>query len=344
VVVDRVLLTKPSKPTESSSNACDILFGRKRKLQKLKHTDPRQKEFVRALLDMVCVDGLPISFVEGFAFRNLMEKISPEFKIPCRTKLMKSLNEELFAKVLKTFNEELRKLPKGSLHISLDIWSTCSRESVLGVRLHFINEQWEPITKTLAFKQLSGRHTGEAIKKTFLAILTEHEVSEDQIGYVMGDNASNISKAFNIEDMILDDWIINPPEDEVQGVRPSDPTTTDEEDEESDSSEDEVIEEPEDIIMARDFFPNDFEIEAVGIKRLRCLAHTIQLAINDALKTDAKVSDLILYLNDIIKTFRKSPLRSDDLSNRINRQLIPIGQTRWNSILFAAERLIEVIL
>jgi len=348
VVVDHITKIKPSKDIESVTSACEVLFKGKKKTPKLKHNDPRQQAFVRSLLDMVCVDGLPLSFGEGLGFRNFMEKSSPEYVIPCRTKLLKSLKEELKSKVLSTFNDELEKLQKGSLHISLDIWSTCSRESVIGLKIHYINEDWEQVTKTLAFKQMSGSHTGEAIKRTYLGILSEHKISEDQVGYVMGDNASNISKAFNIEEIILDDWTFNPDESEAQGVGQSDPMTEDNEEESGLTAVEEVaeghdeVEEPDDVIMARDFYPTNLEQASIGVKRLRCLAHTIQLAINDAIKTDEKVKDVVHYLNQVIKTFRKSPLKSDTLSAKIKRQLIPIGTTRWNSILFAAERMTEV--
>jgi len=166
-------------------------------------------------------------------------------------------------------------------------------------------------------------------------------VSKNQLGFVMGDNASNISKAFNVEDLIIDDWVIHPHTNKDHGVGLSDPIS-DEEEREMDLMEPTENQEQEQIIMTRDFQAMDFELDSVGAKRLRCLAHTIQLAINDSLKSDETVSDLVQYLNTIIKVFRKSPLRSDDLSNKIKRQLIPIGQTRWNSILFAAERMIEV--
>lgn len=51
---------------------------------KLKSTDPRQQDFLKSIVDMIAIDGLPISFVEGLGFRGLMEKIAPQYKIPCR--------------------------------------------------------------------------------------------------------------------------------------------------------------------------------------------------------------------------------------------------------------------
>ncbi|XP_021958627.1 zinc finger BED domain-containing protein 4 [Folsomia candida] len=163
----------------------------------------------------------------------------------------------------------------------------------------------------------------------------------------MADNAANICKAFNFDDEIVDPWQIFVKLGDIDnGVRLSDPT-----DSETEAGSQEVVaeieiqaEEAEDVEifdLTNDFVAHDVEIDLKGVKRLRSLAHTVQLAINDAIKQDDQVKQIVRYMNSIIRIFRKSNLMSDELASKTKNQVVPIGQTRWNSILFAAERLLE---
>lgn len=217
--------------------------------------------------------------------------------------------------------------------------------------MHFINLNWELLSRFLCYKQISGSHTGAAIRSSFDAVMDERSIPKETLGYIMGDNAKNICKAFNMEDIVMDEWTVNARLFPDLGVRLSDPdeaatsaagteeetseVDSDLETDNEDSSDEDISLSPEEDDLAGAFLDD--------IIRLRCLAHTLQLAINDAIKDDEEVSAIVKYLNSIIQTFRKSPLRSDHLMKFISKQLIPIGKTRWNSILFAAERLLEVI-
>lgn len=260
--------------------------------------------------------------------------------------------------VLPEFIKELQKLSKNSLHLSLDIWSTCSRESIIGIKVHYINSNWELVSRTLCYKQMYGSHTGAAIRSLFESVVEERLIPKITLGYVMGDSASNICKAFNMEDEVMDEWTVHVKLSSLTelGVRPSDPEeapgqSTPPEDSASDDennsdSESDYDYSEDEINIISDLYSEDSSdsthAQPEDVIRLRCLAHTLQLAINDSIKKDTEASAIVKYLNSVIQIFRKSPLRSDHLFKKLPRRLIPIGKTRWNSILFAGERLLEV--
>lgn len=60
----------------------------------------------------------------------------------------------------------------GSAHLLLDIWSSKSRESVIGVMVRYIHD-WNLYQHCLAFKHFPGTHDGARIKKTIEDMLKE---------------------------------------------------------------------------------------------------------------------------------------------------------------------------
>ncbi|KAM7307910.1 hypothetical protein ISCGN_011546 [Ixodes scapularis] len=75
--------------------------------------------------------------------------------------------------------------------------------------------------------------------------------------------------------------------------------------------------------------------------RVRCCAHTLQLAVNDALRDDKTVSELLKLLNSIINLFRRSSYWTGRLKEVCKKDVVLASSTRWNSILAALNRLTQ---
>ena len=86
----------------------------------------------------------------------------------------------------------------------------------------------------------------------------------------------------------------------------------------------------------------DASFDSVG-----CFAHTIQLAIHDALKAQRAVIDTIAVAREIVGHFKKSPTASKKLHhiqselNLPQNHLIQEVPTRWNSTFRMLERLVQ---
>lgn len=190
------------------------------------------------------------------------------------------------------------------------------------------------------------------------SVVKTRNIRPESVGITMADNASNITRAFELDDILVQENNTVSDDDTDDGVSDTDPCDLDFNDSE-DSSEnegrnsqnsDEEYEESSDdgeeqmSGAPHTTFSTD-EVDYVNIpwRRLRCCAHTIQLAINDAVKSNPNIKELIVYMDHIIRTFKRSPKKTEELRSKgIKKALIKHGTTRWNSILFAAERLIEV--
>lgn len=71
--------------------------------------------------------------------------------------------------------ENMDKISKQEcIHVSLDLWSSIARQSILGVKIHFIDSEWKLQTWTVGFKHFSHRKSGHNIRVFFKDLFTNH--------------------------------------------------------------------------------------------------------------------------------------------------------------------------
>jgi len=170
-----------------------------------------------------------------------------------------------------------------------------------------------------------------------------------QSHYMVTDNAANMVKAFNMETVFDQQWEwflqseflasadIGESEaddsSEDTGEQPcSNAEDTSDGDEYPDLVCDEEEEEEEYIEVVPDTRP----------KFLPCLAHTLQLVINEAVKDDPNAKTATVYLDNLVEFFRRRSRWRQELSTLARKELIKPVKTRWNSMLLALERLADV--
>ena len=84
------------------------------------------------------------------------------------------------------------------LCFTTDIWSTdISNESLLSFTTHWLSESFEKKSAILCAQKLSESHTGEYIFSQCRATFIHWKSSDDRIHAIIGDNASNMIKAFD---------------------------------------------------------------------------------------------------------------------------------------------------
>ncbi|XP_046559942.1 E3 SUMO-protein ligase ZBED1-like [Haliotis rubra] len=86
---------------------------------------------------------------------------------------------------------------------------------------------------------------------------------------------------------------------------------------------------------------------ATGFPHVRCFAHTLQLAVHDALKLNA-IDNVIIHARKLVSYFSKSVLATQELEDvqkrlgRMVKHVVNDVTTRWNSVYFMFERLNEL--
>lgn len=169
-----------------------------------------------------------------------------------------------------------------------------------------------------------------------------------QIGVIVSDNASNMKKAFNMIGIVdkLQDTYEDIEEFNLESISNESEVLDSFVDTESDLSDDEDAGNPE---TPETMSPQNF---SVGLGWSSCLAHTVQLAINDGIKNQEEVVALIKEVNKIINFFRRSPkwmavyrekvTDACTCQKKTTHELLQPNITRWNSTFSAIERLAHV--
>lgn len=284
--------------------------------QKIPASSDLQKSFNRYVTEMVALDGLPLSVTKGLGFKRMIEFLKPELNLPSPRTISRQLEELTSQLALPVLQDELLSIPSGALHFIVDIWTSRTRNAVLGIKVQYVKD-WHLQCHTLTFRHMQGRHTGDNIKETFVAELESKGINEDHVGTVVCDNAANMSKAFNMSSNFTDQW---------------QHAAVDVEDCDGDPIDDSPL------------FAGATEesVQIPAFKRVRCAAHTLQLAVNSALRDDEAARKLLELINKTVNVFRRSCFWTERLREQCGKDLVPPSGTRWNSLVEALKRLTEV--
>jgi hypothetical protein len=116
----------------------------------------------------------------------------PKYRIPSRRHLAESVLPDLHAAVKQSATEEINK---EATIISIDIWTSKTTQSSIGITVHFIADTLVRRQIVLSIQHMSTKHTAFHIVGMMQSIFTEWEIPMEKIGLVLRDGGSNIVKA-----------------------------------------------------------------------------------------------------------------------------------------------------
>ncbi|ODM90229.1 Zinc finger BED domain-containing protein 4 [Orchesella cincta] len=313
----------------------------------------KQQTFKQDVVNMVALDGQPLNAPSGTGFQRMIYNLDPRLSIPSRRTIGRTLKEKE-ALIVKHITTALKDCNPRSAHLMLDIWSSRQKLAVIGVQVRFIRK-WKMQQFVLGFKHFPGKHDAVSIKSAIQGLLLNtYGMTISDFCTVTADNASAILAAFR------------QPENQVfqTGTSCLAQSTSVLSRTEAESSEDETTEPDEMLIESMAKFTNlvstaevvedvvatkrlrsqmekvimDWSIcETTGLTRNSCLAHLLQLGINDGLKNKL-VSDFMKRINGIVTWFHKSPKQYTKLKSQTTIGLVRPCETRWNSFYHCLKR------
>ncbi len=294
----------------------------------------RQKQLEQSIAEMVAHDMLPLSFVEGKGFRQFMKKFDPRFHNFSRRKLTRNINDKVDNQVYPELKAEIATIPDGEKHSTSDLWLSRRLESFIGVKLHYITNDWVLKHPTIGLESFKDRHTGVNIAAAFEDVLMRVGLSPHELGLNITDSASNMIKAFKLINEIAAEEAYNIDDDfeeELGALEPEEAFA-------------ECLEELLDSENTDDL-PDD-ELDSIIQNRAACNAHLLQLCLKDAFKAPGAepTNKLLKDSNRIIKWYRKASYWHQRLVEKTKKSLKQSVPVRWNSNTTLAERLAEVYL
>ncbi|XP_052278728.1 E3 SUMO-protein ligase ZBED1-like [Dreissena polymorpha] len=144
-----------------------------------------------AIADMIVKDYVPLSIVEGEGFRNLMQIVAPDYKVPCRNTVRSRIVLK-YESEKEVLSSELASVQSAS--ITTDTWTSNSTESYITVTEHHINSDWDIKSNVLLTRAMPERHTGENLANRLTDCVSEFGLG-GKIDTCVHDNARNMECA-----------------------------------------------------------------------------------------------------------------------------------------------------
>ncbi|KAM3921449.1 uncharacterized protein RB166_010830 [Leptodactylus fuscus] len=287
--------------------------------------------FKKQIIELVVKDSvLPISLFSRPGFMCLNGEMARKLGVSLeRESIRKLVTEEAFKQ-----KEELKKTLKGRfLFLKMD---ACTRHRVnyFAINVRFVCDKNEIVTKTLAVKDTKAHHTSEFLQVLVEMVLQDYELKKEQVLSVVTDNAS---------DMISTIKLMNESNDGDQQLEEHSGFT----DTEMFEIEKHSIVTEEQTEVASDEQQHDSLddlVETVSIRsfihHMRCVVHTLQLAIRDSLQ-EGHAAALIGKVRKLA-TVARTPKVDSILKRRAGKGAIIDQATRWGSTYLMIQRLVEL--
>uniref|UniRef100_H3A8P7 HAT C-terminal dimerisation domain-containing protein n=1 Tax=Latimeria chalumnae TaxID=7897 RepID=H3A8P7_LATCH len=200
---------KLKHPSANLENNTDCACGKKQAsittftaLSSSRRCDQSRAERTTVLIaKMIAQDMLPIGFVEGDSFKELMEYVEPEYTVPARKTIVARL-EKLHTECAAAVSNKLAIAEK--VAITTDSWTALNTESYVTITCHFIR-QWKMESVILQTRAMPERHTAENLADMLNTAAKTWNL-KGKITACVHDNASNIVLA----NTPLLEWESNP--------------------------------------------------------------------------------------------------------------------------------------
>jgi len=141
----------------------------------------------RSLILLLIKDNFSLRIVESKYFIDYTNLLKKNYKLPNRKQLRDNIDKlylESTEKMISLINKN-----NSNFSISTDIWKANTNKSYLGLKLHYIDDEFVLKTYTIAFKYISESHTGENIYNIITETLKKFNIGKIQS--FTSDNCSN---------------------------------------------------------------------------------------------------------------------------------------------------------
>ena len=154
-------------------------------------SNPKVHRFDGLVVCLFCIEGLPFSILEGFAF---IAELDLRYQLPTRQALSSLL---IIAKYNEVKVEIAQHLSKAATHAAFttDGWTVSNNVAYTGVTLHYFDKAFNSVNKCLAVRHTPGSHTLKVLAEHTTEILAEYSIKLDTPVHIVTDNASNVKVA-----------------------------------------------------------------------------------------------------------------------------------------------------
>ncbi|GBP66327.1 hypothetical protein EVAR_77945_1 [Eumeta japonica] len=228
-----------------------------------------------------------------------------------------------------------------------DIWSGKKR-SFLGVTIHWIDQNLERKSASIACRRFKGVHSFNRIKDLLLDIYCDFELDTSKVEATVTDNGSNFVKAFQMFGVNSKSILVSISTNDDETVTISDSTDSESEDEIQPNFNDPLFN--DDIMLNDERLEDDTEERNLLPDHYRCCAHTLNLIASADVKHLLQDETTVLgnmHINVIKKcnelwNLAGRPKSVEIIKNVLGHTLSRPGVTRWNSLYDSLKQILKI--
>ncbi|KAL1486118.1 hypothetical protein MTO96_031521, partial [Rhipicephalus appendiculatus] len=168
----------------------------------VRRTDPLSEKKTQSLnakvAAMVALDLQPYSVVEDCRFKEVTTEAVPNYRLPSRTTLSRTLVSRLFGDTRKKVMDELSSAFDGrtaAVSFTSDMWTSGANESYVSFTCHLLTPSFRMKRFTLNTRHMAVNHSAENIAQILLEMCAEWEIPDGCRKYIVTDNGRNIRAA-----------------------------------------------------------------------------------------------------------------------------------------------------
>ncbi|CAH1993147.1 unnamed protein product [Acanthoscelides obtectus] len=158
----------------------------------------KQKEIDRQLICMITKEYHPFSIVEDKEFKHLLYLLNPNYKLPTRKTVSKSMIPAIYN---ETIDLVKRRLDRAfAVCLTTDGWTSRTNDSFYSVTAHYIAETENNIllsSDLLGCIYYRERHTAENISSKLRELIDDWQLT-NKVAAIISDNAANIKATIRI--------------------------------------------------------------------------------------------------------------------------------------------------
>lgn len=321
------------------------------------HILVQRESFIHSAVELVTINSEPFSLLSKSGFKNGHKAQLDKFKSAgCPVNLSDEHVTEIKEKVCTTAMK-IKELIKSEVHrkiVSVMVDSaTRNGRSIYGISIQYKHNGVHKVV-AIGMRELKKSHTAKHLADVLLEILAEYEILLKQIISITTDNGSNmLAMVKDVERILLQQEDISSYAPECEGEQPNGQTQIEQRnqnDENVDIEIDELLKNSidgnvldellEDVNIYEDLFEkfvsdlqNQTGNHSLFVNSIKCAAHTIQLAVRDALKMMSKSDRNVIELSRMVAKFlRKESTKNEKREVGITSILPGLDvETRWSS-------------
>ncbi|XP_018574395.1 uncharacterized protein LOC108913338 [Anoplophora glabripennis] len=309
---------------------------------------------INACVELVTVNGRPFNLMADSGFEKILTPIKAGLFKKIKDKQF-SLSPECIQKyVSKEANDLKLKIMEEVKHrmVSLKVDGvTRIDRSFLGINIQYTKNGCI-VLRTLALKEINNKHTGDNLKRIIMDVCNSFEISADQIYTITTDNGTNLLKAVKVIASENGDYEVIENESDESGDEEVIEIVIEDENVENNSVTEMELDFGYNIFsdLFRDDCATSNDVPStsktspsvkLNVTGMRCAAHTLQLAVENAMKQDEEVKNLILEARKIVKILRTQTYIYMLRKQKFKKPFIDCP-TRWGSTFDMLNRLLEL--